>query len=226
MKKLKMLEETFQELDTYVAKVLSNYQPPVSCKKGCSGCCHMMTTILTGEGLLLAKEVASRSDWRYRLRRLASAARAGLRTKTKGEYLDAKIPCPFLDLNECSFYSQRPAACRYYYVVTPASWCSERSGSKIAFVNFMKCEAHAWKLQEDIWGNATAPLPIMVLHCLPRFMNGSREREKALRWAMRGVPSPPQWMVEYVDLMQSTYDEETEDARQAILDASREVGLI
>jgi Fe-S-cluster containining protein len=229
VKRLKLLEELFQEMDELAAKALSKSPREITCKKGCSACCYMMTTILAGEGLLLAREVSSRLDWRYRLRRLASAARANRRVVDRATYLQSQIPCPFLEKGECSVYRQRPAACRYYYVVSPASWCSGPPGTQVLVVNLMEqgldIEARTWKLQEDLWGVATAPLPIMVLHCLDIFMKG-REKEKELKWALRGVPNPVEWMAQSMEMMKTAHDEETDDVRQAILGSSRRVGLI
>jgi Fe-S-cluster containining protein len=54
-------------------------------------------------------------------------------------YMAAKKPCAFLDQekHECRIYDIRPAACRTYFVVSPAANCSpDRVGHEVHFIDY------------------------------------------------------------------------------------------
>jgi len=121
----------------------------ISCAKGCAACCRMLVPVSPPEAFALRAMVAGLSVERRQayLRSVADALaqldRAGLlarlrhladtdRPMTDEEmepinraYFALKLPCPFLDHEQCSIYEDRPAACRELLVTSPADWCQD-----------------------------------------------------------------------------------------------------
>lgn len=121
----------------------------ISCAKGCAACCRMLIPVSPPEAFALRSMVAALPDKRRQAveRRIADVhskleqARllAGLmnlaettRSVTDEEteplnraYYELKLPCPFLEKEECSIYPDRPAACRELLVTSPAEWCQD-----------------------------------------------------------------------------------------------------
>lgn len=124
---------------------------PISCKKGCTWCCHQLVPLAPAEAVRLAEVVEAMPKERRRRvkerfekavrrmeeiglldRRAPRGRSALLSTKTDGteawneisrRYFEAQIPCPFLEAEACSIYAERPMICREYHVTTPAELC-------------------------------------------------------------------------------------------------------
>lgn len=93
----------------------------VSCKRGCSFCCHINVEITEDEGDVIGEHCKNHNipiDKEYLLNQL-------------------KIPeleiafaensaCVFLKNGECSIYDVRPLICRKYLVATPAEKCDTK----------------------------------------------------------------------------------------------------
>ena len=47
-------------------------------------------------------------------------------------YYALRLPCPFLESEQCTIYEQRPAACRELLVTTPSEWCSNMDENPVA----------------------------------------------------------------------------------------------
>lgn len=123
----------------------------VSCRKGCTWCCHQLVPLAPAEAVRLAEvvEAMPREQRRAVKKRFEKAVaqmeRAGLvdaraepgRAEllsaattasaqwddASGRYYRARIPCPFLEDGGCTVYAERPMVCREYYVTTPAALC-------------------------------------------------------------------------------------------------------
>lgn len=134
--------------DAFVAFAVENAQDQgatLSCRKGCGACCRQLVPIAEIEARRLREVVARLPD----ARRVTIAARfaaarqrlqqAGLLDKlatpnqVRDEEVDAlglayfhlSIPCPFLEDESCSIYSERPLACREYLVLSPPAHCAQ-----------------------------------------------------------------------------------------------------
>lgn len=127
----------------------------VSCRAGCSACCHHLIPIAPAEAARLAEvvEAMPKEQRREVKKRFEKAVirmeRAGLidpgrrrgeaalrSTKTDPKeawedasrrYFEAKIACPLLEEDRCAAYAERPMVCREYQVTTPAELCSTLS---------------------------------------------------------------------------------------------------
>jgi len=84
----------------------------VSCKIGCSNCCHHPFLITLPEGLLLYRWLAAHGRWTPSLRKRVEQTR----DKTLGlafrVWLLSNIPCPLLEDRKCVAYDARPLHCR------------------------------------------------------------------------------------------------------------------
>jgi Fe-S-cluster containining protein len=115
----------------------------VSCKAGCTACCHQIIPVGETEARRLAALVeASPGPRREALRARFAQARQELEAAGLWEtlaahaslpedelerlglaYLRARVACPFLDGDRCSIYADRPLSCREFLVTSPAPNC-------------------------------------------------------------------------------------------------------
>lgn len=122
----------------------------VSCRAGCTFCCHQRVPITEFEAHRLRRLVDSlpeprRSEVIARFQtteeRIKSAG-ANLEidtatlsmdeiAKRAANYLRLMIPCPFLENDTCSIYDERPLKCREYLVVSPAQNCADPESNQV-----------------------------------------------------------------------------------------------
>ncbi len=125
----------------------------ISCKKGCTWCCHHLVPVSPAEAVRLAEVVDALPGEQRRAvkKRFEEAvklleteglieprttrARAAL-LETEGSvserwqqaglrYFEKKPPCPFLEGGACTIYAERPMVCREYSVTTPPELCEK-----------------------------------------------------------------------------------------------------
>ena len=111
---------------------------PVSCRKGCSGCCHYEIEITQDEAALLAAVVWGGVDVDYD--RLAKQAARERKSAEWSNILRPENRCVFLDTDgACRVYEHRPSACRRHLVTSPAEACST-PGQPVAPVEVLLAE--------------------------------------------------------------------------------------
>lgn len=118
--------------DAFLALVIDAH--PMSCRVGCTACCHDNPRGVTGveiERILRAVDaLPDGAEVRARFARLASE-----RTDAEA-WRRRREPCPLLDgEGRCRAYAVRPLACRAFVAVTPAAWCDPESPSYADRVN-------------------------------------------------------------------------------------------
>jgi len=148
------IARTLTQATSRVALELATSQGSrVSCKAGCSACCRQLVVISLVEAQALADAVSAMPASRQQeiRRRFAEAIHrlesAGMldADEAKGDrplldqdsgaappsvpalarrYFQLQIPCPFLEDESCSVYSERPLVCREYVVTSPAENCA------------------------------------------------------------------------------------------------------
>ncbi|HXX74804.1 MAG TPA: YkgJ family cysteine cluster protein [Nitrospiraceae bacterium] len=121
----------------------------ISCRMGCAACCRMLVPLSPPEAFALKEYVDNLPVDRRNLitRRLTetkqqlqehglldqlSAVAEGTEARSDEDfeplnraYYSLRMPCPFLELEMCSIYEARPAACRELLVTSPAEWCQD-----------------------------------------------------------------------------------------------------
>jgi Fe-S-cluster containining protein len=127
----------------------------VSCRKGCAACCRMLVPLSVPEvfaleasierlpedqrlhihaRLKVAKDWLQKSDLWDRLQAVSEAVTASTDETLEPlnqEYYALRMPCPFLEEEQCGIYEDRPAACRELLVTSPAELCQDLTDSRI-----------------------------------------------------------------------------------------------
>ena len=143
-----------QIVDAAVAAIgedAATLKQPISCRVGCSACCHHLVPISPIEARNVLDVIDSmpaprreevHARFAHARRRLEEAGvledlanpriwdGGGVGSRSE-EYFHLGIACPLLEGGACSIYADRPLICRQYMVVTPAEWCSDPKANKI-----------------------------------------------------------------------------------------------
>jgi Fe-S-cluster containining protein len=218
------LLQLYQEMDPIVEAAAAEHNVP--CKKGCNWCCYMLNVVGPTEAFLMATEIMTRPSWRYWVRELYKAANRVL-GHDQETYFKTKTPCVFLEKGECTVYEVRPSACRYYFVADDPENCSPDQTGYVRTLNTAKFEAMVWKYEHDKMPPSTmpafGPLPLSVLHACAFVTKPNSPEEKYVVRLASKVPRPEEWL-QSID--QKKMASNTPEAKEAILQASRELGII
>lgn len=176
----------------------------VSCEKGCAACCRMLVPISVPEAFALTNTI-DRLDQNERNRLLSKLdlaqqqlARAGILKQLSSladssepmsddaieplnrAYYALRMPCPFLDNETCSIYSERPAACRELAVTSPATECQDMTKLTIQTVPVAVRLSTTLSL---LWADLTGTTPRLIP--LPLAVDWARrhKEEQAKQWA-------------------------------------------
>lgn len=84
--------------------------PFLTCKRGCSWCCHNSVDVFALEALYIE-------------------AKTGHSARSGRHEVDRHSPCPFLRDSECSIYPYRPMVCRQYGSFEDPEVCVDRYAS-------------------------------------------------------------------------------------------------
>lgn len=132
---------------------------PISCRAGCSGCCHYEVEITQDEAQILKMIVqAGYPVDGQRLAEQAARERRGAQWHRLGH---AQNRCVFLGATGgCDIYEDRPAICRKHLVTSPASACTT-AGAAVAPVQVLMAELLV-SAAASIAGTVTSSLPKML----------------------------------------------------------------
>lgn len=113
-------------------------QIPISCRRGCTGCCHYEVEITQNEAAILREIVLSgMAIDRKRLALQASRERKSTEWRRFGSRDNR---CVFLSEDgACGIYEDRPSICRKHVVTTPATACATE-GASVAPVQVLLAE--------------------------------------------------------------------------------------
>ncbi|UYL09403.1 YkgJ family cysteine cluster protein [Bdellovibrio sp. SKB1291214] len=105
------------------AEIESEKDIKISCRKGCSACCHMEVEITSYEAKILSQLVKEgHAIDRARLKRQSQRTLQDPQWKQGPRHADN--PCVFLNgEGSCSIYEHRPVMCRRHSVTTPPKNC-------------------------------------------------------------------------------------------------------
>lgn len=121
-------QRAHEEVDHQLSKDLSDplAQSLITCRRGCSACCHTQVSCTIEEASLLAKKVQERG-LEIDLTLLERQAKAALETWYELAYEERK--CVFVNSQgECSLYEDRPSVCRSNYVISDPIQCDTSDG--------------------------------------------------------------------------------------------------
>jgi Fe-S-cluster containining protein len=154
---VELLPVARQMADSAISAVVGEIESQglsISCKKGCGACCRQLVPISEVEARRLRDVVEQMPEpRRSQIRaRFAQARRAIeeaglLETIRHSErwtrdgyrpmgmrYFRLGIPCPFLEEESCSIYTERPITCREFLVVTPPENCANPEPGRVRSV--------------------------------------------------------------------------------------------
>jgi len=211
VKPQRMLPIFQQMTNTFVGmseQAVENAGGKISCQNGCAACCRQAIPLAEIEAYNIAEMVEAMPDarreeiknrftaawhhfseirWFEQLDNCASMSHEERQTVLL-KYFDEGIPCPFLEDESCSIYTERPLGCREYMVTSPAENCSHISAENIRMVD----------------------VPIKISHTVRKITN-SRNLNKsvnfvplilALEWTKRHADGFPEktgerWMADF-----------------------------
>ena len=144
-------------------KLIDNNPDPtvkqISCRRGCSFCCHMNVDITEDEGHYLIHYCQTHGieiDEEYLVKQLP--------LKMETHMMSPHSACVFLKSGECSVYEARPHACRKYFALFDPILCSSESlSAQQGFLFNRKVELYASALLQ---ASTTGHMAEMLLHLL------------------------------------------------------------
>lgn len=192
------VRDFYVSADRAVEKALESEK--VSCRKGCSYCCHQMVAISGPEAVRHAHLLLERNNWKDYLPLLRDAAlhycEDGL---TKKSYFLKRIPCVFLKAGLCEIYDERPLPCRLHFVGSDPGNCNpdHETGRTLLF-KFNGIEERMWKLSAEVFSELVyGPFPLMLIHMVEAVLHAKGIKDTDLIEALNGIPDPHQWVERY-----------------------------
>jgi len=139
----------------------------VPCQKGCAACCSYLVPLSAPEAFRLndeilalppdrrktivkkllcnAKQILEKSSEKTNTVEFELQNSASHITQISAWYADLELTCPFLSQNLCTFYDQRPTACREHIITGPEAVCRplQADGSRVIPMSLSILEALA-----------------------------------------------------------------------------------
>jgi Fe-S-cluster containining protein len=157
----------------------------VACRRGCSACCRAQPVPVTpAEAHALSRLVESlpdprRAEVRARFAdRVARMRAAGLDSHflerdtsltleqaraIAGRYFALGLVCPFLEVDACGIYPDRPFVCRQYLVTSPAELCADPFANAVQVVPMPVHAAGAsMRAAEEVTGRPQYSVPLVL----------------------------------------------------------------
>lgn len=105
------------------------------CRRGCSGCCHLATSITQHEAEIIGRYTGRKPRKLPETTLVRTRALIAMRDSIYG------TPCTFLKNDECSIYPARPLQCRLHHsLMEDARPCSAPLGTIVAKFDFRNVE--------------------------------------------------------------------------------------
>jgi Fe-S-cluster containining protein len=133
---------------------------PISCKAGCSACCHQKVDLGAFEAQLIEKFLQDKPMAldQERLRKQTEALKGEAGTYERLPFEDRR--CVFLSAEQtCSIYSVRPLMCRRHFVQSDPAICRSEDFSRLEMDVNPDTDAY---LSAYVTRNATRSLPDFV----------------------------------------------------------------
>ena len=178
----------------------------ISCQKGCAACCRMLVPVSPLEAIALRRYILSLPEERRRhfldkvdeaKRRLEQAGLLGALVDVADsgdtrsdedveplnrDYYALRMPCPFLEDEQCSIYEHRPAACRELLVTSPPELCDDLAHNAVAPIDVsIRVSTVLGVLWADVTGQAPRLIP------LPIAMDWAERHDETARELRKGT---------------------------------------
>ena len=159
----------------------------VSCRKGCAACCRMLVPLSVPEAFALQASierlppdkqaaVRARLDMaKHRLQegRLWDSLESLSESPTpptdeeleplNRAYYALRMPCPFLEQEQCGIYDDRPAACRELLVTSPPEFCNDLTDARVRPLPLsLRISTALGLLWAELTGTAACLIPLPV----------------------------------------------------------------
>ena len=213
---LTILSDTYERVDAdvrgHLAVLAKDLGREPTCKRGCTACCRILTSISVAEAVAVAEWLLDNDPrWRDRLPALRRAALAddaeGLTNASRAR---DGTPCGLLDASgDCAAYPARPAACRFHLSFSPAEWCDaeKNPGHRIQSPDLTPAETAVWtvaaRVSEALGSQRwmQAPVSLLVLHALLAvlFERGPLSDLALVGVAVDGLPEPEEWVARHAE---------------------------
>lgn len=125
-----LVERAFAEVKALQAQASAGFEgglrhkgAQVSCRKGCSNCCHHPFLITVAEGVLLYRWLAAHGRWSPSTRTRIEEARDKTLGLSFHVWLMSNLACPILEDGKCLAYDARPTHCRTTYSMGDPAMC-------------------------------------------------------------------------------------------------------
>jgi Fe-S-cluster containining protein len=119
------LEQLWQKIDAFFARVQTRYPGELACRAGCSDCCHRELTVTSVEAAAIEAT----------LRALDPAARAALAARAV-QPAAANGACSALEADgRCAIYPARPLVCRSHGLPLRFAAAEERRGRALPVID-------------------------------------------------------------------------------------------
>ena len=180
---LPVIQDFEDGLTELAARASTRQGKSISCRAGCTACCHYLVGVSESEADYLAELVAQvPEERRTRIRErfqlvIEELEQCGLLDQMGNlaelsdealdelshKYLARWIPCPFLQDDRCSIYEHRPLTCREHLVTSPAENCSDLAGKDVERVPLPTSASHVLHRFADGKGDARPRIVALVL---------------------------------------------------------------
>jgi len=148
----------------------------VSCKQGCSACCHTQVAVTEDEAVLLTSIIAKGHpiDWT----KLFIQAKAGNSSKDFFDLPYSMRGCIFLDQKgSCTIYEDRPAVCRTNYVVSSPELCVIKEGVEPTVKLLNTFGADSWIYSFFKVNRVNGALPFLVKKLLEKGRRSNKNHD-------------------------------------------------
>ena len=182
-----------KQVDAVFQKVQAEYEACVTCKMGCSDCCHALFDLTLIEALYLKDQFDAVFKGDAREGIVARADRSDrqvhqLKRRAQKEYQQGKpeeqileemaaqrVRCPLLDdENQCALYADRPITCRLYGIPTEIGGQSHtcglsgfKKGESYPTVKLETIQKQLYDLSSELAGDLKSRYPKLAEMLVP-----------------------------------------------------------
>ncbi|MFG1484774.1 YkgJ family cysteine cluster protein [Halobacteriovorax sp. RZ-1] len=151
----------------------------ISCRKGCSACCHTQVSVNQDEAELLATRILE-DGIRIDIDSLATQFAAGNDSAAWFAIPYEQRGCVFLDdKGACRVYSDRPSVCRSNYVVSDARHCDTSNGEYKTIRILKTSKADFVTMAAFNLSSKGGALPLMLVESLNKL--GEQKLSKSMK---------------------------------------------